>query len=161
MNPKLVEIAKSQIGTQEDPAHTNKGAAIRKYQEATNLAGQGWPWCAAFVDWCIAEYALTGGIDAKKIPRTASAFGLIEWGKKQGCEVITEAMPEPGDIVVYTFSHCGIVSRLGDAGTLFYAIEGNTNAEGGRDGYAVAERGRNLKAVKAFIRIKEESNGLS
>jgi hypothetical protein len=46
----LVAIAKTQIGTEEDSQHRHEGSAILKYQQATNLSGQGWPWCAAFVD---------------------------------------------------------------------------------------------------------------
>ena len=52
---KLAAIAESQIGTQEDEKHQNAGSAILKYQQATSLAGQGWPWCAAFVDWCVEQ----------------------------------------------------------------------------------------------------------
>jgi hypothetical protein len=61
--------------------------------------------------------------------------------------------PRSGDIVVYEFSHAGIVSKDGDAAHDFYAIEGNTNPTGGRDGYEVAERGRKYSLVKKFIRL--------
>src|ERR1700719_346043 len=69
---EIAHIAESQIGTQEDAAHTNRGSAILKYQQATNLGGQGWPWCAAFVDWCVKETlnvyeALRGEIVRPKI----------------------------------------------------------------------------------------------
>ena len=38
----LASFAESQVGTQEDPAHQNRGAAILKYQHSTSLDGQGW-----------------------------------------------------------------------------------------------------------------------
>ena len=63
----------------------------------------------------------------------------------------------PGDIVVYEFSHTGIVSGTGDRESSFYAIEGNTNPGGGRDGYEVAERGRNYSSVRKFIRLPVEA----
>jgi len=72
----LVQIARSQIGTEEDPQHQNVGSSIKKYQDSTSLGGQGWPWCAAFVDWCVQQFAPE---DAKiaHIPRTAAALVLL------------------------------------------------------------------------------------
>jgi CHAP domain len=156
----LVEIAREEIGTEEDKKHQNAGSSIKKYQASTSLGGQGWPWCAAFVDWCIQKY-VTENQNTKitHIPRTALAFGLIAWGKDNHYTVFnppikdTDTQPKAGDIVVYEFSHTGIVSRTGDTKHDFYAIEGNTNPGGGSDGYEVAERGRNYSSVRKFIRF--------
>lgn len=155
----LADIARAQIGTQEDAAHTNKGAAILKYQQATNLGGQGWPWCAAFVDWCIEQFLAKHPDFKLNRPETASAFGLIDWGNANGCLVFTPSdthhTPVAGDIVVYAFSHTGIVSRSPSSviGCDFDAIEGNTNDDGSRDGYEVCERHRGDEKVRAFIRL--------
>ena len=155
----LVNIARGQIGTEEDNKHQNKGSSIEKYQAATGTSGQGWPWCAAFVDWCIQQFANEVGTNITHVPRTAAAFGLITWGNDNHYQVFNPpATPKdfkamPGDIVVYEFSHTGIVSRAGDRKYSFYAIEGNTNPGGGRDGYEVAERGRNYSSVRKFIRL--------
>ena len=159
----LVKIARAEIGTQEDDKHQNKGSSIEKYQESTNVSGQGWPWCAAFVDWCVRQFADEGGINITDVPRTASAFGLITWANDNHYQVFNppiktnDIQPNPGDIVVYEFSHTGIVSRKGDAQHDFYAIEGNTNPGGGRDGYEVAERGRNYSSVRKFVRVSGEA----
>ena len=159
----LVKIARAEIGTQEDDKHQNKGSSIEKYQESTNVSGQGWPWCAAFVDWCVRQFADEGGINITDVPRTASAFGLITWANDNHYQVFNppiktnDIQPNPGDIVVYEFSHTGIVSRKGDAQHDFYAIEGNTNPGGGRDGYEVAERGRNYSSVRKFVRLPGEA----
>jgi hypothetical protein len=156
---ELVEIAKREIGTEEDEKHQNRGSAIKKYQDSTSLGGQGWPWCAAFVDWCVQKFAAKGDRMITQVPRTAAAFGLINWGTDNHLVVFNppvepdDSKPGPGDIVVYLFSHAGIVSRNGDSNHDFYAIEGNTNPSGGRDGYEVAERGRRYSSVKKFIRI--------
>ena len=155
----LVEIARKQLGTEEDPKHKNTGSSILKYQASTSLAGQGWPWCAAFVDWCVQQFAKEDN-KITHAPRTPSAFGLIAWGNDNHFKVFDppigspdDVTPEPGDIVVYEFSHTGIVSKNGDPTHDFYAIEGNTNPGGGRDGYEVAERGRNYSSVRKFIRL--------
>jgi len=155
----LAAIAETQIGAQEDAAHTNRGAAIRKFQDATELAGtQGWPWCAAFVDWCVEQFILQFpnkiGVMPSERPRTASAFGWKAWAKKHGCEIFTEhSRAQRGDVVIFTFSHIGIVvaNNLGELET----VEGNTNPAGGRDGYGVFHRSRTpeLKLVDSYIRL--------
>ena len=159
----LVNIARGQIGTQEDDKHQNKGSSIEKYQASTGTSGQGWPWCAAFVDWCVQQFANEAGTNTTHVPRTAAAFGLITWGNDNHYQVFNppasskDVKAMPGDIVVYEFSHTGIVSRAGDRKYGFYAIEGNTNPGGGRDGYEVAERGRNYSSVRKFIRLPAEA----
>jgi len=91
------------------------------------------------------------------VPRTASVFGLITWDNDGHFQVFNppvnknDVKPQPGDIVVYEFSHTGIVSRKGDATHNFFAIEGHTNDGGGRDGYEVAERRRNYSSVRKFV----------
>src|ERR1043166_6278032 len=107
----LVKIARGELGTQEDDKHQNKGSSIEKYQESTNASGQGWPWCAAFVDWCLQQFADEGGINITDVPRTASAFGLITWANDNHYQVFNppiktkDIQPNPGDIVVYDSSH--------------------------------------------------------
>jgi len=155
----LVKIARKEIGTEEDPKHKNKGSSIKKYQDSTSLGGQGWPWCAAFVDWCVQQFAKEAGTKITHVPRTTAAFGLITWGNDNHYPVFNppvgakDIKPKPGDIVVYEFSHTGIVSREGDSAHDFYAVEGNTNPGGGRDGYEVSERGRNYSSVRKFVRL--------
>jgi hypothetical protein len=159
----LVNIARGQIGTEEDENHQNKGSSIEKYQACTGMSGQGWPWCAAFVDWCVQQFANEAGTDITHVPRTTAAFGLITWGNDNHYQVFNPPVSPkdikamPGDIVVYEFSHTGIVSRAGDPKYSFYAIEGNTNPGGGRDGYEVAERGRSYSSVRKFIRLPVEA----
>ena len=155
----LVKIAHQEIGTEEAPKHQNKGSSIKKYQDSTSLGGQGWPWCAAFVDWCVQRFAAEADTKITHVPQTTAAFGLITWGNDNHYPVFNppvrgkDIKPKPGDIVVYEFSHTGIVSREGDAAHDFYAVEGNTNPGGGRDGYEVSERGRNYSSVRKFVRL--------
>jgi hypothetical protein len=115
------------------------------------------------VDWCVQQFANEAGSNITHLPRTAAAFGLITWGNDNHYQVFNppasskDVKAMPGDIVVYEFSHTGIVSRTGDRKYSFYAIEGNTNPGGGRDGYEVAERGRNYSSVRKFIRLPIEA----
>jgi len=151
----LASIAESQIGTQEDARHQNEGSAILKYQQATNLDGQGWPWCAAFVSWCVQQWENADNLFLPK-PRIASAFGLIDWARENKFLVFSAFNSafdaQRNDIVVYAFSHCGIVSSA--ARDLFQAIEGNSNTDGSRDGFEVARRPRKYSSVSRFIRLQ-------
>jgi hypothetical protein len=57
-----------------------------------------------------------------------------------------------GDIIVYEFSHCGILIRA--VGDLLEVAEGNTCPAGSRDGDGVYLRQRSREFVRAVVRIK-------
>ncbi len=63
-----------------------------------------------------------------------------------------------GDIVVFTFSHIGIVES--NAGSMIKTIEGNTDTKGNREGVEVAWKNRSMNIVKAFIRLPMTTMGL-
>lgn len=155
---KLAEIAELEIGRHEEPRGSNKGPQIEKYLRATTLAGGGWPWCAAFVCWCVAQWARgTQAMPLPLRPTTASAFGFIGWAKEHA-----RVLPgmgasldvQRGDIVVYAWSHIGIVVTPPQIGAQqFFSVEGNTDTAGSREGWEVARRPRKRSDVRAFIRL--------
>lgn len=162
MISRLATIAESQVGVRE--SGRNSGATIRKYQEATNLDERGFAWCAAFVDWCIMEW-LTDAEAVKWLglkvrtpeewrPKTALAWGFLNWAKDRPntTEVLMpSAKAQAGDIVMFTFSHVGIV--ISDNGRTIQTVEGNTNEEGSREGDGVYYRTRNKSLVRRYVRI--------
>jgi hypothetical protein len=159
---KLIDIARREVGTLERGRNT--GARVRQYQAATNLAGTGWPWCAAFVCWCIREWGKDHEVLKALVktaaqfetwrPKTAAAFGFEDWGRKKGLMVL-DADDKPilrtGDIMTFDVSHVGIVAD-DERGTI-WTIEGNTGASGGRDGDGVWNKTRNFKEARRFVRI--------
>ena len=163
---KLLEIAQNEVGVRESGGN-NKGKRIREYQASTDLAPAAWPWCAAFVDWCIMEWlndpdavrwlSLKNRTPEAWRPKTALAYGLTAWARKRPntTRIFTEkAKAMPGDIVTFDFSHVGIV--VSDNGTFIKTIEGNTNGRGERDstsGDGVWEKIRKKTLVKDLIRI--------
>ena len=161
----LARIAEAEIGVREIGGN-NCGPRIREYQKATWLAPDAWPWCAAFVDWCILQWVESPSVRAtldKTIgqvavwrPRTAGAWDLVNWAKEHKLLVAGEdAVARRGDIVVYDFSHVGIVSEDSQRGELS-VIEGNTNGRGERDsesGDGVWKKERDRSLVKKFIRL--------
>ena len=166
MISKLADIALSQVGVREVGGN-NRGSKIRLYQTATNLEPGVWAWCAAFVDWCLFEWtkdpAAVFWLDLRKTsilswrPQTAAAFGLLKWAQDRPhtTTILPEtAKPEAGDLVVFDFSHCGIVT--GSKGARVLTVEGNTNGKGERDsesGDGVWLKSRPLSLVRNYIRI--------
>jgi hypothetical protein len=117
-------------------------------------------WCAAFVDWCVLQLLLKSYVTALTLsrrPKTALAFGLLVWGKNNGCEVFNghQVAPQRGDIAVFTFSHTGIVTQTGSGG--FNSVEGNTTSGGpGNQGYIVEKRWRAQSLLKGFVRLPDK-----
>jgi hypothetical protein len=163
---KLVEIALSQVGVKEVGGN-NKGLKIREYQSATSLKPAAWPWCAALTSWIIREWLkdqeVVKWLNLKVLtpekwrPKTAAAFGYIEWAKSRPAttKILTEkAKPQVGDLVIFDFSHIGIVVKVGENN--FQCVEGNTNQRGTRDsnsGDGVWLKTRIPSLVRNYIRI--------
>lgn len=152
---KLIAVAKSQVGVME-VGDSNCGPIVDAYKACTWLdPNQGWPWCAAFVCWCVKE-AMQGGEWTFKQPRTASAFGFIDWSLAQDDSTSTKRWPEndikAGDIVVFKFSHIGIAVEDAKNG-MVSTVEGNTNKAGSREGSGVFPKVRDVAQVKARIRF--------
>lgn len=158
----LVQQARSQLGVAE--TSRNRGPGIAKFWEATSYPKgmqDRQPWCAAFVAWVVRQAMRVEPrllLDEATRPKSAAvkywipAARRLKWeifevrgGKAEGGSV-----PQPGDIVVYTFSHIGVVEAFNGA---VLAIEGNTDDAGSREGRVVAARLRSLSICRAFLRI--------
>lgn len=166
MTQQLAEIALSQVGVKEVGGN-NRGAKIRTYQSSTNLSPGAWPWCAAFLCYILEEWLKDPGsvfwLDLKKTspatwrPKTAAAFGFLKWAQDRPhtTTIYPEtATPKPGDLVIFDFSHCGIVT--GTKGSRILTVEGNTNGRGTRDsesGDGVWAKSRPASLVRSYIRI--------
>lgn len=164
---RLVDIAKGQVGVREVPRNSNSGAMVREYQAATNLKGTGWPWCAAFVCWCIREWGkdkdvlralkMNAAEFERTRPKTAAAYGFDEWARGTLIQVFDEnEQPgaitlHAGDIVTYDFSHVGIIDT--DKGDTLFTIEGNTDDAGSREGGGVYAKTRARSLARTVIRI--------
>ncbi len=159
---KLVGIAQGQVGVTEKGRNTGK--RIIEYQRATTLGGTGWPYCAAFVCWCIREWGQDAevlahlGMTPAKFerwrPKTAAAFGFEDWARKIGLETFGDSESNQlrtGDIMVFDMSHVGLVT--GDRDSTVNTIEGNTGATGSRDGEGVWAKTRQRREARTFIRI--------
>lgn len=160
---EIIRIASAEIGVEEIDG-TNKGERVNQYKAATNLqADASWPWCAAFVCWVIRQ-ALKAvkatETDTFKRPKTAGAWDFERWSLKQDATTWTRKPHggdiEPGDIVVFTFSHIGFAASAPDADGFVRTIEGNTDAQGSREGGGVYAKRRHVSKIRSRIRFRQE-----
>ena len=164
---RLLEIATHEVGTHEEGGN-NRGPRIVEYQSATWLKPAPWPWCAAFICWIIREWLKSPEVLAKLSlrnnkeaenwrPQTAGAFDFERWAKEKGLAVLNKkSLAKAGDIVVFDFSHIGIVVKDQISPESIECIEGNTNGSGQRDstaGDGVWRKRRAVSLVRSFIRI--------
>ena len=164
---RLLEIATHEVGTHEVGGN-NRGPRIVEYQSATWLKPAPWPWCAAFICWIIREWlkspevlaklSLRNNKEAEKWrPQTAGAFDFERWAKEKGLMVLNKkSLAKAGDLVVFDFSHIGIVVKDQLSPDSIECIEGNTNGSGQRDsnaGDGVWRKRRAASLVRSFIRI--------
>ena len=172
MNPlkRLIELATHEIGTQETGGN-NCGPRIEQYQRATWLKPAPWPWCAAFICWIIGEWIASSPSAREKLslqnekaikawlPRTAGAFDFERWAREKGLAVLGKhTAAKAGDLVVFDFSHIGLVVKDQISSHFLETIEGNTNAksQAKRDsatGDGVWRKRRDAKLVRSLIRI--------
>lgn len=162
---KLIEIARREVGTVEVPKDSNTGPRVKQYQAATNLGGTGWPYCAAFVCWCVREWLkLPEVLAAFKFtrtqaeawrPKTAAAYGFHQWAADKRLLVMNS---NPGNVLhtgdIMTFehiSHVGLVAN--DEDSLVFTVEGNTDLGGSREGGGVFEKTRQRSDARRFIRM--------
>jgi hypothetical protein len=158
----LADIARPYIGAIE--AHGNRmgnDPRMREIFDADSLApgGQtdGYPWCCAFVSLCVQRLiAQSPYYTAVTPPRTASVTNFrTRWAPGQNCLIFPptdrQNYPHKGDIVVFTFSHIGIVDAVRQNSVT--TIEGNTNEAGSREGTTVRQKDRAFPMIRCFIRL--------
>lgn len=147
---KLIKYAKSQIGTKEKPAGSNK----TKYGRAYGLNGQ--PWCAIFVWYCFYMCKSTelfyGGKKTAYVPALADYY----INHKQ---MVKKTKGKAGDIVFFDFDrngnsdHVGLIYKNLGAGW-YITIEGNTGIGNNTNGGMVMYRKRHTSNISWIARPK-------
>jgi cell wall-associated NlpC family hydrolase len=153
---KLIALAKKEIGVEEVDG-TNCGPRVNEYKSATWLdSTKSWPWCAAFICWLFREVIKDDKYPFKR-PQTAGAYDFENWCKQQPSGVELKKPHkgdiEPGDIVIFNFSHIGLAIGYPDSDGYIKTIEGNTDGAGSREGGAVLEKRRKISSIRSRIRV--------
>lgn len=159
----LAEIARPYIGATEASGNRmGTDPRMREifeadYAKMSRSTTDGYAWCSSFVSMCtqklIAQSFLYGGVHP---PREASVRRFLTlWAPTQKCLVFTPNdpahSPHKGDIVVFKFSHIGIVDTV--SANQVRTIEGNTNEAGSREGTTVRQKDRAFSVIRSFIRL--------
>lgn len=162
---RIAAIAESQVGVREEGG-ANTGRTVIEFQRATWLTPGPWPWCAAFTAWVLREwlrapdaralFGLRNDVQAERWRcRDARAYAWEGWARDRRLLLLPETAPaRPGDFCTFDFSHIGVV--VGDFGAHLLTVEGNTNADGSREGDGVYLRRRARGLIRQFIRVTEQ-----
>ena len=122
----LIAVALSQLGYKEGDNNDTK------YGDWYKLPNQ--PWCAMFVSWCAYQAEISTKIIDKSAMANPKNFGLE-------ARIGSAGAPKRGDIFFkQDFSHCGIVVSV--EGSYIVTVEGNSNNDGGEEGYWVVQHRR-------------------
>jgi len=113
---QVVAIARAEVGVAETPIGSNTGPRVLEYQRATALAGTGWPWCAAFVEWA---WETAGLLDH---PANPSTYWMCRIAAGRDELVDT---PKVGGAIIWCGTHVGLVVGLGVG--VVYTVEGNAS----------------------------------
>ncbi len=126
--------------------YNEKDGSYKKF-----TGGRSEAWCADFATYVTREALRANG---KSIPKgfgSSSVAGLKSWGQKNGRYVTNVAQAKPGDIVIFNWSHTGIVKNILADGTVV-TIEGNTSGKRGTSD-RVMQKTRSLKDIKGFVQV--------
>ncbi len=157
---QLIEIAAKEVGVEEIDG-SNCGPRVNEYKAATWLpADKSWPWCAAFVCWCVREALRAAKVKETPTfqrPQTAGAWDFENWSRQQDGSTQTRKPHHddilPGDIIIFTFSHIGIATSAPGKDGMVETIEGNTDAAGSREGGGVFRKKRRLGQIRSRVRF--------
>jgi len=138
LQAKILQIARSQLGVREATGK-NDGARVEAYLSYTgNKKGE--PWCASFVSWVFGKAGFTQ-------PRTAWSPALFPRQRQ-----ILKPLPASLFGIFYPklgrVAHCGLVEA--NNGNWLYTIEGNTNANGAREGDGVYRKLRHQRTLSLY-----------
>jgi hypothetical protein len=138
----LIAIARKQVGVKEHPLGSNRGPEVDAYNRSA-ATDMGAPWCAAVKVWCHTEIGL---------PCRGNAYSP-SWFVKAWVTLT----PQPGDYALVYFPKMGRFAHTivviesakysGSRCVEVVTLEGNTNAQGSREGDQFARRNRRFDSV--------------
>ena len=149
---KAVRWALAQQGTAEHPDGSNWGKPVENWIKRTGYSFPV-PWCGCFVHEAVVVH---GGAD---IP-SGIRLGYNEYivadaeAERNGLREVPFGAARPGDIVVFTFPHIGLV-RGNPSATALPTVEGNTSplSSGSQNnGGTVAAKTRSRSEVRCIAR---------
>ena len=155
---KPEEIAKKYIGQTEIPG--NKGFNNADFEAKMKAVGfqPTHAWCCYFAELVFKEAFPEKFKDLDKL---FSASTVQTFNNFKKANYVISDVPVKGYLVIWQNQKDGVPQSTGHAGIvtdvynkeLFKSIEGNTNDQGGREGYIVAEKLRKVKKVQNGLQV--------
>ena len=155
INAAVLEYARAHLGQHpREVGGQNRGPWVRMYMNGHD--GQQWAWCAGFVTFILhqateslnADMPIRGSFSCDTLVAQARAAGLF----LSEADARDRGVPAGSFFLVRRtdtdWTHVGIVEATDEM--VIRTIEGNTNDEGGREGYEVCARSRGYSS-KDFI----------
>lgn len=151
---QIIDIAKKEIGTKENPANSNcvkynrwyYGREVHDHDISPTIT---YPWCCVFISWI---FRTEQGLCKK----TASCSDLLKWFRDRG-QIVKN--PQAGDIVFFKYNtnnrpanHVGLVVSV--SGNVINTIEGNTSAKGSQDNGGMVMQKNRYSNIVAYARPK-------
>lgn len=169
---KLADIAAYYVGARETGANRHGGdpRMMEIFAADDNASpGDGYAWCCALVTLCTQKLIAQKSNIYRHIraPHTAHCFTFRDtWAVSNNCRVIGpndfNAQPHKGDVIVYPWSHIGIIESVSNSGIV--AIEGNTTNEAkSREGHSCLRKTRswgsisNTKIIRYPVPAQQEA----
>lgn len=153
----LVRVASATEGASELSGKPNSSPYVDRILKRTGHK-PGAPWCMAWIS-DVGEQAL-GAL--WPCPNTAGVMVLCDWAEKAKCRYIATKVPaKVGDVIALWFptmkrwAHVAIVTAVSEDGKTVQTLEGNTNANGSREGWLVTRKTRTLTSRDRLIRWHE------
>jgi CHAP domain len=140
----IVNLARQEVGVQEEPPGSNNGARISQYRQATAGSGVG-PWCAYFTSWAARSSGVPLGDSGQGFGRVDDVYA---WAQRTGKAIPAGSgqPPQPGDLIVWD-EHIGIVESVDTDGSI-HTIEGNSS-----DSVARRDYGSDGGGAIGFVRL--------
>lgn len=147
---KLLELARAETGTKENPANSNNVKYNTAYY-GREVSGSNYAWCAVFIWWLFQQAGAPelyyGG------SKTAYCPTLLAYHKGRG-QAVTDY--QPGDIIFFNFSGKTTAAHVGLCeawdGQYITTIDGNTGEGNEANGGAVMRRKRAKKYIVGAYR---------
>ena len=161
----IVNVANSYLGQQE--IRGNRGFIDEVFEQKMRTVGwdTGQAWCAYFAELVWKEaYAHHNSFRIKDLNELFSGSAVRTYANFRKSNLFSaENIPVPGALVIWQKyngeepdwrGHIGIVVSEPDIDGKYWAIEGNTNSAGGREGIEVAKKLNIVGANRGSLREK-------
>lgn len=123
---RIIALARTQIGTREDPPGSNNVIYNTDYYGGP-VSGGAYPWCCVFIWWLFWKLGLSAEFCGGA--KTAYCPFVVNFARNTG-RWITDAHYKPGDLLLYDWGGDGEADHIGLCvewyGTFGVAIEGNS-----------------------------------